>query len=299
MPERWEMFERLDRDLLNKFLERGHRLKGFTFTFQGIDDRPALDFQDLDTRYPFVLSHRQDETEQWLHDYLADKLDCEVEWNTELVELEQDADGITAKLVHDHDAGREEVIRARYAVACDGLHSIVRTTLGLNYEGTDYTGMVMQNMDVALDGFPDERDEWLSFFMTRDRFIMIAQLPGGHHRLLLSDMGDAASPDKPPKKAFQDFVDDHLQGITLGEPIWVSKWDIWTRLAGTYREGNVFLVGDSAHVHSPSGGQGMNCCMQDANNLAWKLGLVLQGKASSSLARQLRNGAYAHSPTGN
>ena len=277
------MFERLDEKVLGKFLERGRPLRGITFTFQGIDDRPVLDFRNLDTRYPFALAHRQDETEQWLHEYIREKLDYEIEWNTELVGLEQDETGVTAKLVHRALNDQEETVRAQYLVACDGLNSIVRTSLGLDYEGSDYTGMVLQNMDVALRGFPEERDDWLNFFMTRDRFIMIAQLPGGHYWLLLSDMGAAAVPDQIPKKAFQDFVDDHLQQIELDEPIWASKWDIWTRLAGTYRSGNVFLVGDSAHVHSPSGGQGMNCCMQDANNLAWKLGMVVQGRADASL----------------
>ena len=278
-----EMFERLDEDVLNKFLERGHPMNGFTFTFQGIDERPVLDFRQLDTRYPFALSHRQDETEQFVHDFLREKLDYEVEWNTELVALEQDEEGVTAKLVHRDRNDEEETVRARYVVACDGLHSIIRTGLGLDYEGSDYTGMVLQNMDVPLSGFPGERDEWLNFFMTRDRFILIARLPGGHYRLLLSDMGASASPDLTPKRAFQDFVDDHLENIELGEPIWASQWDIWTRLAGTYRAGNIFLVGDSAHVHSPAGGQGMNCCMQDANNLAWKLALVVEGKANTSL----------------
>ncbi len=55
------------------------------------------------------------------------------------------------------------------------------------------------------------------------------------------------------------------------------------RLADTFRDGNVFLAGDSAHVHSTTGGQGMNCCMQDAFNLGWKLALVLKGHAKPEL----------------
>ena len=95
-------------------------------------------------------------------------------------------------------------------------------------------------------------------------------------------MGEAASSDIAPKAAFQSFIDEHLDGVELGEPLWTSKWEIWNRLASGYRRNRIFLVGDSAHVHSPSGGQGMNCCMQDAHNLAWKLSLVLRGKARSA-----------------
>src|SRR5213078_1221256 len=64
---------------------------------------------------------------------------------------------------------------------------------------------------------------------------------------------------------------------------WHSKWQSFVRLAHTYRKDRVFLAGDSAHVHSTTGGQGMNCCMQDAYNLAWKLALVLQGRAPERL----------------
>jgi NADPH-dependent dioxygenase len=69
----------------------------------------------------------------------------------------------------------------------------------------------------------------------------------------------------------------------MGDVVWHSRWETWVRLADTFRQGNVFLAGDAAHVHSTTGGQGMNCCMQDAFNLGWKLALVLKGYAGSQL----------------
>jgi NADPH-dependent dioxygenase len=69
----------------------------------------------------------------------------------------------------------------------------------------------------------------------------------------------------------------------MGDVVWHSRWETWVRLADTFRQGNVFLAGDSAHVHSTTGGQGMNCCMQDAFNLGWKLSLVLQSHAGDAL----------------
>ena len=86
-----------------------------------------------------------------------------------------------------------------------------------------------------------------------------------------------------PETAFMNLVNRHFDGVRLGETIWHSKWESWVRLAKTYRDRNVFLAGDSAHVHSTTGGQGMNCCMQDAWNLGWKLGLVLRDLADPSL----------------
>jgi NADPH-dependent dioxygenase len=108
-------------------------------------------------------------------------------------------------------------------------------------------------------------------------------LPGGHFRLLLSDRGEAADPTLTPQQAFMRLLERHYDGITMGDVVWHSRWETWVRLADTFREGNVFLAGDSAHVHSTTGGQGMNCCMQDAFNLGWKLALVLEGYARSEL----------------
>ncbi len=277
-----EMIERWDTGLLSRYLERGLPTNGFAFNFRGLDERPVLDFTDLDTRYPYVLVHNQNETEGFIRDYLRDTFDYEPEWNTRVKDIVADTDGVTATLVHHGSNDREETVRARWLVACDGIHSAVRKSLGLTYEGDDYTGMVLQNMDVALAGFPDGHD-WVHFYMGKDHFLLVVLLPGGNYRLLISDMGEAANRNLTAKEAFQMIVDRHFEGVTLGEPDWATKWEIWTRLAGTYRAGNIFLAGDSAHVHSPSGGQGMNCAMQDAQNLGWKLALVAKGKADESL----------------
>jgi NADPH-dependent dioxygenase len=99
----------------------------------------------------------------------------------------------------------------------------------------------------------------------------------------LSDRGEAADPTLTPQQAFMRLLSKHYDGITMGDVVWHSRWETWVRLADTFREGGVFLAGDSAHVHSTTGGQGMNCCMQDAFNLGWKLALVLKGHAKSDL----------------
>jgi len=111
----------------------------------------------------------------------------------------------------------------------------------------------------------------------------VAPLPGGHFRLLLSDRGEAGDPTITPQQAFMRLLERHFDGITMGDVVWHSRWETWVRLADTFRQGNVFLAGDAAHVHSTTGGQGMNCCMQDAFNLGWKLALVLKGYARREL----------------
>src|SRR6185436_7219457 len=86
-----------------------------------------------------------------------------------------------------------------------------------------------------------------------------------------------------PEQGFMRLVDKHFDGVTLGDIVWHSKWQSFVRLAHTYRKGRVFLAGDSAHIHSTTGGQGMNCCMQDSYNLGWKLAFVVKNQARPSL----------------
>jgi NADPH-dependent dioxygenase len=154
--------------------------------------------------------------------------------------------------------------------------------LGLEQQESNYAGTMLQNLDAFLHGFPDV-DDYVHYCAGTDHFIMIVRLPGGFYRMLLSDRGEAAGAGVTPEQGFMRLVNKHFDGVRLGEIVWHSKWQSAVRLAQTYRAGNVFLAGDSAHVHSTTGGQGMNCCMQDAYNLGWKLALVVQGHAQSSL----------------
>lgn len=280
-----EMVERIDRGLVDRYLERGIHNKGYVLHF--VDDsnarsevRPGLDFTTLDSRYPYILIHGQNETEQVLRDFLLAEYGRPVEWGMECTAVEQREHGVVATLTDKR--GRQERVHCQYLVACDGINSRVRRALGLNQAESDYSGTVLQNLDAYLNGFPDA-DDYVHYCAGTDHFIMITKLPGGFFRLLLSDRGEAAAADRAPQEAFMELVRKHFDGVSLGETVWHSKWQSWIRLADTYRAGAVFLAGDSAHVHSTTGGQGMNCCMQDALNLGWKLALVTRGLARSDL----------------
>jgi NADPH-dependent dioxygenase len=277
--------ERLDQRLIDRYMARALPSKGYVLHF--VDDagrrsevRPGLDFTTLDCRYPRLFIHGQHETEDVLRDFLRAEHGQATQWGSELVELEHIEAGARARVQH-ADGGIED-IDARYVVGCDGGNSRVRRALRLLQDESDYKGSVMQNLDAFLHDFPDT-DEYVHYCTGRGHFVMIVKLPGGYHRLLLSDRGEAAAPDVTPEQGFMRVIDQHFDGVRLGEVVWHSKWESRVRLAHTYRDRNVFLAGDSAHVHSTSGGQGMNCCLQDAWNLGWKLALVLQGRAREDL----------------
>lgn len=282
-----EILERIDPRLVARFLERGIHNKGYVLHFvnsagQRSEVRPGIDFTKIESRYPYILVHRQDESEAFIRDYTREEFGVETEWNTRCIDVQQDGDGVVATLVHTDRNDEREQVRCRYLVACDGINSKVRSTLHLEQEESDYKGTVLQNLDAYLHNFPDA-DDYVHYCAGTDHFIMVVKLPGGFYRLLLSDRGEAADPNVPTGQAFMNLIDKHFDGVSLGDTVWHSKWESWTRLAHTYRQGNVFLAGDSAHVHSTTGGQGMNCCMQDAYNLGWKLGLVMQGMAKPEL----------------
>jgi NADPH-dependent dioxygenase len=280
-----EIMERLDQRLIDRYMARALPSKGYALHF--VDDagrrsevRPGLDFTTLDSRYPRLYVHGQHETEAVLRDFLRSEHAQVTQWGSELLDVEHVDGGARAHVKHAD--GSTEIISARYVVGCDGGNSRVRRSLRLLQDESDYKGSVMQNLDAFLHDFPDT-DEYVHYCTGRGHFVMIVKLPGGYHRLLLSDRGEAAAPDVTPEQGFMRVIDQHFDGVRLGEVVWHSRWESRVRLAHTYRDRNVFLAGDSAHVHSTSGGQGMNCCLQDAWNLGWKLALVLQGRARESL----------------
>ncbi len=281
-----EMMDLVDQSLSQRMLERDLWCRGYVMHFvrggERTEVRPGLDYTTVDSRYNCILAHNQSETEDFVREFTRSRFDKAVEYNTTFQDLTQDADGITARVTHADRDDEEEIVRCQYLIAADGINARVRRGLGLSVKGTDYTGSFFQNLDIHLNGFHDSRD-YFHYCVGTDHFLMVAPLPGGHFRLLLSDRGEAADPSLTPQQAFTRLLDQHYDGVTMGDVVWHSRWETWVRLADTFREGNVFLAGDSAHVHSTTGGQGMNCCMQDAFNLGWKLALVLKGHARSAL----------------
>jgi 2-polyprenyl-6-methoxyphenol hydroxylase-like FAD-dependent oxidoreductase len=282
-----EILDRIDEKLVAPYLERGIHNKGYVLHFvdaagRRSEVRPGIDFTTLPGSYPYLLVHGQSDSENEIRNYTKRTFGRTIEWSTQCVGIEQDADGVTATLVHLDKGDEREIVRCRYLVACDGINSRVRQWLGLEQAESGYAGTVLQNLDAFLNGFPDA-DDYIHYCAGTDHFIMVAALPGGFYRMLLSDRGEAADPNIKPEAGFMRLIDKHFDGVTLGNIVWHSKWQSWVRLAHDYREGNVFLAGDSAHVHSTTGGQGMNCCMQDSYNLGWKLALVLKGHAKPEL----------------
>jgi len=195
------------------------------------------------------------------------------ECGCELVGFEQDAEGVTARLVG--KAG-EESVRARWLVGADGGRSFVRHALDIGFPGKTL-GVRALVADVVLSGLT--RDAWHRFGEgDEQRQVAICPLAG-------TDLFQIQAPIPP-----EVDIDFSAEGLThllaqrtgradlqVHSVTWSSAYTMNARLADQYRLGRVLLVGDAAHIHPPTGGQGLNTSVQDAYNLGWKLAAVVQG----------------------
>lgn len=202
-----------------------------------------------------------------------------VEFGRELVGLEQDQDGVTARL--SGEAG-EETIRVRYLVGADGGRSFVRHALDIGFPGKTL-GVRAVVADVVLTGL--DRSAWHRFNDgAMDRQISLCPLAGTELFQLqapvpLEGEVDLSAEGLSAMVAERTGRDD----IRIHAVHWASAYQMNARLADRYRDGRAFLIGDAAHIHPPTGGQGLNTSVQDAYNLGWKLAAVIGGASASLL----------------
>ncbi|MTD54534.1 FAD-dependent monooxygenase [Amycolatopsis pithecellobii] len=236
-----------------------------------------VDFGLLDGAHQAAKTIPQSQTEAVLEAWAGD-LGTDLRRGHEVVSVDDDGTRVTAGV---RGPGGEYELTARYLVGCDGGRSAVRKLGGFDFPGTPAT-MEMFLADVkGLDLEPRMIGETLPGGM-----VMVGPLPGGVTRLIVCERG--TPPQRRTEAPSYDEVAaawKRLTGtdISQGDPVWVSSFGDATRQVTEYRRGRIFLAGDSAHVHLPAGGQGMNASIQDAVNLGWKLGAVVRGHAPETL----------------
>lgn len=241
---------------------------------------PLFDIGLDDTVYPYLLFLSQAETERVLVEHLA-RHGVRPERGTELVGLEQDADGVTCRL---RVAGSgEETVTARYVVGCDGAHSAVRRWAGIGFEGLAYPQTFVL-ADLEADGI--EPGAAHAFVGGNGLlFFFPLQTPASWRLLAMRPPGGPAPTGRRVELSELQALADAATASTvrLHDSVWATDFRIANRGATRYRSGRVLLAGDAAHIHSPAGAQGMNTGIQDSVNLGWKLGLVVTGRGAPAL----------------
>jgi 2-polyprenyl-6-methoxyphenol hydroxylase-like FAD-dependent oxidoreductase len=220
----------------------------------------------------------------------AEELGAELRFATEMISFEQDGGGITAQIRH-RDSGETATVRARYMIAADGAHSRVRERLGIRMLGhgafsNSITIYFRANVGPLLRG----RNLSVIYVINPVlRGFFRIEIPFTSGFLAVTAVDDPEHPNTDVSTGLTDQRCLELLHAALGVddiPVKIEdvmRWQSEADTAERFREGNIFLAGDSAHVMPPHGGFGGNTGVQDAQNLAWKLAWVLKGKASPDL----------------
>ncbi|MET9013200.1 rifampin monooxygenase [Streptomyces olivaceoviridis] len=264
------------RGLLDRFLAAGEK-----FRVGGLFGGVMKPWPErLDTAHPYGLAVSQQATERLLNER-ALQAGAEIRRGQEVVGLSQDADGVTAELA---DGTR---LRSRYLVGCDGGRSTVRKLLGVGFPGEpSRIETLLGDMEVTED--PATIAAVVAEVRkTQLRFGAIPDVDGNKGVYRIGVPADGVAEDRTTAPTLEELTARlrAVAGTDFGahSPRWLSRFGDATRQAERYRVGRVLLAGDAAHIHPPTGGQGLNLGVQDAFNLGWKLAAEVAGWAPEGL----------------
>ncbi|WP_035840960.1 rifampin monooxygenase [Kitasatospora azatica] len=243
----------------------------------------------VDTAHPYGLSVLQPVTERLLNEH-ALELGAEIRRGCEVVGLSQSDDGDGAGAGADDGPGVTVELadgtrlRSRYLVGCDGGRSVVRKALGVGFPGepakveTLLGDMEMTEDPATVAAVVEE---------VRRTQLRFGTIPNGDGTYRVGVPADGVAEDRATEPTLEEFKQQlrAVAGTDFGvhSPRWLSRFGDATRQAERYRVGRVLLAGDAAHIHPPTGGQGLNLGVQDAFNLGWKLAAAVNGWAPDGL----------------
>jgi 3-(3-hydroxy-phenyl)propionate hydroxylase len=253
------------RGIADRFLSQGKvaQVAGFAWI--------PLDISDFPTRHNYGLALRQNEIERILAGWV-DELAVPIHREREVTGFAQDDTGVDVEL------SDGQSLRADYLVGCDGGGSLTRKAAGIEFPGWDpTTSNMIAEVEMA------EEPEW---GLRRDAFGIhgLSRLQdGGPVRVMVTEQHVGRTGEPTLRDLSEALIAVYGTDYGIHSPTWISRFTDMARQAASYRKGRVLLAGDAAHVHYPTGGQGLNIGVQDAVNLGWKLARIVKKTSPESL----------------
>ena len=253
------------RGIADRFLSEGQvaQVAGYAWI--------RLDISDFPSRHPYGIALWQEHIERILADWV-DELKVPIYRRREVTGIAQDGTGVDVAL------SDGQPLRADYLVGCDGGRSVVRKAAGIEFAGWDPTTSCVIG-EVELGGEPPwgMRHDALGIhgFSRREE--------DGPVRVMVTEKHLGSTGEPTLRDLSEALVVVYGTDYGIHSPVWISSFTDMTRQAAAYRDRRVLLAGDAAHVHAPTGGQGLNTGVQDAVNLGWKLAQVVNQTSPDSL----------------
>jgi len=273
-PRTLEIFDQ--RGIVDRFLAEGQTVQ--VTGFAGV----RLDISGLPTRHPYTLGLWQTHIERILARWV-EELKVPTYRGIEVTGFVQDESGVDVAL----SDGRS--LRAGYLVGCDGGRSLVRKSAGIEFPGSDATtsNLIAEVEMTEIPEFGIYRTALGLHSFGRSEYKII------DGKIVYADHGPIGVmvTERKPGAATDPTLDDLREALIAAcgtdfgvhSPVSISRFTDAARQAADYRKGRVLIAGDAAHIHPPDGGHGLQIGVQDAVNLGWKLGQVINGVSPQTL----------------
>jgi 2-polyprenyl-6-methoxyphenol hydroxylase-like FAD-dependent oxidoreductase len=264
------------RGIADRFLSEGQVVQVGAFA------GTPLDISDFPTRHPYGLGLWQNHIERILAGWVLE-LRVPIHYGSEVTGFTQDDTGVDLELADGQS------LRAEYLVGCDGGRSLIRKAAGIEFPGWDPTtsSLIAQ---VEMTEEPElgiRRDARGVHALGRVEYEIrdgqVVYKDEGTVGVMVTEEHVGRTSEPTLRDLSEALIAVYGTDYGIHSPTFISTFTDMTRQAAAYRERRVLLAGDAAHVHAPDGGQGLQTGVQDAVNLGWKLGQVVNRKSPESL----------------